>query len=382
MQRKYDIDWLRTIIVLSILPFHAILTFNLDPNAIVFVKDTVDLPMINVIDSVLNRFHMVTLFLLAGMSIGYSLRKRNPAVFLKERVRKLLWPLVAGSLLLNPVMTYIWALNQHREESFFLHYIGFFTKPLGAFDGLAGGYTPGHLWFVLYLLVFSIVGLPFFLWLHSQNSARIRGALADFFSHPLTMLLLVVPYTLLYLIELLGEKNPIAFFYVLLAGALMATDERYLAALRRDKWVYTGLSLVMYVIFFFFRPADGSGVLAFYGFAFAALALKFVPTLALVGIFSSYFHRGSLVLQYLSDASFCVYVTHLSVITVIGFFAIQQPVAPTVKLLIMVIGGYAVCFTLYELLRRTKRLGLLFGASYKPSSSQNSKLDKVLYENI
>lgn len=81
MQRKYDIDWLRTIVVLSILPFHAILTFNLDPRSIVFVKDTVNLPFVNGIDSIIDRFHMVTLFLLAGISIGYSLRKRAAGVF-------------------------------------------------------------------------------------------------------------------------------------------------------------------------------------------------------------------------------------------------------------------------------------------------------------
>jgi surface polysaccharide O-acyltransferase-like enzyme len=277
-------------------------------------------------------------------------------------------------------MTYIWALNQHREVSFLTHYIGFFTKPLGAFDGLAGGYTPGHLWFVLYLLVFSVIGLPFFLWLRSENSSRFRGALAAFFRLPLTLLLLVIPYVLIYLIELLDEKNPIAFFYVLLVGALMATDERYLAALRRDKWVYTGLSLVMYLIFFFFKPADEAGVLAYYGYAFVVKALKFVPALALIGIFNSYFHRNSRVLQYLSDASFCVYVTHLSVITVIGYFTIQLPAAPTIKLLIMVLGGYAVCFTLYELLRRTKKIGLLFGASYKPSLTQKATPSTVLYE--
>lgn len=289
---------------------------------------------------------------------------------MKQRIRKLFWPLVAGSLLLNPVMTYIWALNQHRKESFLTHYIGFFTKPLGAIDGLAGGYTPGHLWFVLYLLVFSVVGLPFFLWLRSESSARIRDALATFFCRPLALFLLVIPYILIYFIELLDEKNPIAFFYVVLVGALMATDERYLAALRRDKWVYTGLSFAMYLIFFFFRPADDAGLLAYYGYAFVVKALKIVPALGLVGIFNSYFYRNSRVLQYLSGASFCIYVTHLSVITLIGFFAIQLPCAPATKLLIMVIGGYAVCFTLYEILRRTKKFGLLFGASYNPSSTQ------------
>lgn len=370
MERKYDIDWLRTIIVLSILPFHAILTFNLDPHAIVFVKDTVNLPLANVIDSVIDRFHMVTLFLLAGMSIGYSLRKRSQAEFLKGRVHKLFWPLVTGSLLLNPVMTYIWAINQHRQESFFTHYIGFFTKPLGALDGLAGGYTPGHLWFVLYLLIFSVAGLPFFLWLRSERSVRFRSAFASFFQRPLALFLLVVPYVLFYFIELLDEKNPIAFFYIVLVGALMATDERYLAALRRDKWVYTGLSLLMYFIFFFFKPADGGNLMTHYGYAFVVKALKFIPALALIGIFNSYIHRNSRVLQYLSGASFCVYVTHLSIITVIGFFVIQLPTTPVVKLLIIVVGGYATCFALYELLRRTKRFGLWFGASYKPYLTQ------------
>lgn len=211
MQRNYALDWLRTIIVLSILPFHAFLTFNLDPNAIVYVKDSVHVPVFNVFPSIIDRFHMVTLFLLAGMSICYSLGKRSPGSFINERLRKLFWPLVAGSLLLNPAMTYIWALNQNRNESFFTHYTGFFTKPLGAFDGLSGGYTPAHLWFVLFLLVFSVAGLPFFLWLRSGRSIRFRSALAAFFHRPLALSLLVIPYVLLYFIDLLDEKIPSPF---------------------------------------------------------------------------------------------------------------------------------------------------------------------------
>jgi surface polysaccharide O-acyltransferase-like enzyme len=326
---------------------------------------------------------MVTLFLLAGMSICYSLHKRSPNIFLKERVVKLLLPLITGSLLLNPIMTYIWALNQHRSESFPDHYIGFFTKPLGSFDGLAGGYTPGHLWFVLYLLVFSVAGLPLFLWLNSERSTRIRHVLADFFQRPLALLLLTIPYVLLYFIELLDEKNPIAYFYIVLVGALFATDERYFAALRRDKWVYTGLSLVLYLIFFYCWSAKSTGLASSYGFAFVVKALKIIPAFfALIGIFRSYISRDSRVLKYLSGASFCIYVTHMVTITVIGFFVIRLPVDPVVKLLIIIISGYTICFALYELMRRTKRLGLLFGASYKPFLSKvipSSEIGKTRY---
>jgi glucans biosynthesis protein C len=128
MKRLYDVDWLRTIIVLSIIPFHASIIFIQDPNAIMFVKDTMQLNGLVFMCSIVDRFHMVTLFLLAGMAIYYSLLKRSKERFLKERFVKLFIPLLTGSFLLNPITTYIWFINQGKTESFLSHYKGFFTR--------------------------------------------------------------------------------------------------------------------------------------------------------------------------------------------------------------------------------------------------------------
>jgi Predicted acyltransferases len=365
MERKYDLDWLRTIIVLTIIPFHAMIIFNQNTDWQMYVKDTVNVPCLNFIDSIIGRFHMATLFLLAGMAITYSLQHRNAKTFLKQRMIKLFIPLVTGSILLNPIMTYIWSINQGGNEAFPEHYIGFFTKDLGAFDGLTGGYTPAHLWFVLYLLVFSIIGLPIFLWLKSEQSAKFKNALGGFFYQPMTILLLLIPYCFIYFIEILDEKNPIAYFYVVLIGCLFATDNRYIKALNRDRWFYVILTLILYVIYYCFRPSSTASMEVVYLYAFLVKLTKLVPALALMGIFNHYMNKNSQLLQYLSGASYTIYVIHLLVVTIVGFYVIKLEASPYIKLLIIIFLSYAICFLQYELLKRCRYVGILFGTSYK-----------------
>jgi glucan biosynthesis protein C len=106
--RKYDIEWLRTIGVLLVMPFHSLLIFNTNPESIMYIKDIINVRLFNILDSVINRFHMSLLFMIAGMSVYFSLQSRTANKFINERVRKLLIPSVFGCIALNPIMTYIY----------------------------------------------------------------------------------------------------------------------------------------------------------------------------------------------------------------------------------------------------------------------------------
>ena len=375
MERKYDLDWLRTIIVLSIIPFHAMIIFNQNKSWEMYVKDSMNVPAFNFIDSIIGRFHMAALFLLAGMAIVYSLKRRNAVTFLRQRAFKLFIPLITGSVLLNPVMTYIWSINQGRKESFITHYIGFFTKDLGELNGLNGGYTPGHLWFVLYLFVFSIAGLPIFLWLKSNKSIKFRKKLAIFFYKPMTILLLAIPYCFIYLIEILDEKNPIAYFYIVLIWCLFATDECYLKAINRDKWKYVILTLIAYIVYYLCQPSESSNIVILYLYAFLVKLTKFLPTLALLGLFNGYINKNSKLLKYLSGASYTIYVVHLLVVTAIGFFVIKLSITPLLKLIIIVVLSYVVCFAIYEALRKTRYVGILFGTPCRKKRAEPLQLN-------
>ncbi|MEY8421537.1 acyltransferase family protein [Lachnospiraceae bacterium 38-14] len=79
--------------------------------------------------------------------------------FVVERIKKLVIPFVFGLLVLVPIMTY-------TAEVFFNGYTGtywqqyelFFTKDTDL-TGYHGGFTPAHLWFLLYLFVISLTAL-------------------------------------------------------------------------------------------------------------------------------------------------------------------------------------------------------------------------------
>lgn len=379
MQRNYGIDWLRAIIVLSIIPFHTLVIFNQDKNWIMFVKDTVNVPIFNGINFILGSFNMVILFLLSGMAILYSLKQRTSKTFLKQRFIKLLIPFLTGSILLNPIMTYFWTLNQGKTVNFMEHVRGFFTKNPGSLDGLNGGYTPGHLWFILFLFLFSIIGLPLFIYLSSEKSEPIRNALAHFFHMPMTILLLILPYGLLYAIPILEDKNPFAYLFVVCIGCLFATDNRYLKALSRDKWIYASLSVLIFIMYFIRKPFLGDGMSGYYVTGVIYIFARILPTFALIGIGNSYLNKKSKLLSYLSSASYPIYIIHLLIVTAVGYLVIPLPLLPIGKVLLIISISYILCFFLYELLRRTRYIGILFGIPMKKVAAGDSAVIDSIY---
>ena len=64
------------------------------------------------------------------------------------------------------------------DISYWAYFPKFFTTADEGINGYQGGFTPGHLWFILFLFVFSLVALPLFLWL--RNRAGRRRALSAF----------------------------------------------------------------------------------------------------------------------------------------------------------------------------------------------------------
>ena len=78
--RRYDLDWLRTLAVLLLVPFHALLIFVQDPNSVVFMKDTADSFYFDRIAGFIHQYHMPLLFIIAGMSTAFSLSAQQRPV--------------------------------------------------------------------------------------------------------------------------------------------------------------------------------------------------------------------------------------------------------------------------------------------------------------
>ena len=102
---------------------------------------------------------MPLLFVLAGVSTKFALQKRTTKEYLMERVKRLLVPLLFGTIVIMPIMTYLAdKFNYSYSGGLLQHYTIFFTKYTDLI-GADGGFSLGQFWFLLYLLTISILGV-------------------------------------------------------------------------------------------------------------------------------------------------------------------------------------------------------------------------------
>ncbi|WP_342759858.1 acyltransferase family protein [Kineothrix sedimenti] len=119
--RKIYIDNLRWMVVLLLFPYHIFMIYN---NFESFYIHENEIDGLSRILYELWPWMMPVLFTVAGMSSAYALQKRSGGAYLKERVLKLLVPLLFGMLLLIPVQTYLAELFHHGTGN----YWNYFTK--------------------------------------------------------------------------------------------------------------------------------------------------------------------------------------------------------------------------------------------------------------
>lgn len=175
-ERLPCLDWLRFLVVLSLAPFHAALSYT--GFGVVYVYDD---PVRDAILSgqglygrfgpdglrlftvFMDNWFMHLLFVIAGIGSAASLRRRSAGAFIGERARRLLWPLLFGTLVVIPIQSWLRALDFRRFDAGFVAFYPHFFDGISTGPGGRGNFDYGHLWFLLYLFVFSMVALPWLL---------------------------------------------------------------------------------------------------------------------------------------------------------------------------------------------------------------------------
>lgn len=348
--RRYDIDWIRDVTVLSIIFYHSLIIFFTRESAIMYVRSGYNLDFCIYMEAILSRITMPMLFLLAGFSVKYSLKKRSSKEFFKNRIKKLLVPLVVCSLTLNPVVTYIYGMSQGRTIGFFDHYIKFITSISEDFNGLTTGYGPMHLWFILYLFVFSVVCLPLFKkcnWKEKKSFVSKRGVL----------LLGIIPYILIFIVEIMDEMNPIAYLYLFLFGYYILSREEVRTVLKRDRFIYGILAIVMIagsLIDWFFYTGERPMALQIL-FLICNKGSRMVAPFAIMAFCDrEAINKKSKVLAYFNQANFPIYLYHMFVLTVVGTLVLKISAGPWVKFVLINVISYGVAFGIFECYRRIK----------------------------
>jgi glucan biosynthesis protein C len=157
-QRRNDIDWLRAGAVYLLLLFHSTRPFDSEDW---HVKNAEQPLTADLITGGISQWHMPLLFALAGWSIVPSLERRGARGVLRERRDRVLVPFAFGVVALIPLCAYVEERHKGETDDGFLEYLPSFFTSLDHFTWM-------HLWFLIYLYVFTLIYMPGFRWAHAR----------------------------------------------------------------------------------------------------------------------------------------------------------------------------------------------------------------------
>lgn len=355
-KRLYYLDWLRIFVILSLVPFHAALTYL--RYGTVYIKAPLTgiaaLPFL-LFTVPLGDFFMSLMFFIAGMSAFYSLRKRSGRSFMAERARRLVIPLVLGDQLICSVTGYLKALYEGYQGGFLAFLPKFFFTDVVRYNGY------GHLWFLLYLFVFSAACLPLFLYwkkhessLNRLNSFLVKGSriLLPFGMIVLFELFLRPFFSNSTYIIITDWANDAVYLSFFLFGYLFASDERMAERFRsynRLSKILLPLSLAgLFYVNIQSQVFYVDSVYLTIVWVICKGVYEGAAILFLINVGSKRWNQDSSALRYLSKASFPIYILHFLPVTFFTFVLIQTGLPDFAKFALTVLLSYVTVWILYE----------------------------------
>ena len=372
-ERRVDLDWVR-ISAFGLLIFYHVGMLYVSWGF--HIKSAHRITALEPLMLVLNPWRLALLFLVSGVATRFMLRKYRLSPLLRSRSARLLIPLVFGMLVVVPPQAYVQIVESLGYPAGFVdfyrqHYLAF--APQFCPNPCIVLPTWNHLWFVVYLWVYTmalgavLAAVPGLVdWVERKLAAALSSAAA----------LLVVPSLVLaaYRLVLLPSFPPTHALFgdwydhalyatVFLLGFLLARVEAFWDAIEGQRWMALSLAVVAYLSFL----AVWSGKLGPHSFslrvfgAFAYSSYQWLCMVAVIGFARRWLTADSALRRYLTDAIFPYYIVHQTAIIMIARALDGRDLPAWLEAGIVISGTIAACAVTYEIVRRVPILRPLFG---------------------
>jgi glucan biosynthesis protein C len=265
-------------------------------------------------------------------------------------VRRLLVPFLFGVLVIVPVQAYLAIVWRGGSGS-----ISAFTSDYWSFQreifGYDGGFTPGHLWFILYLFLYAVVAAPLFARWHERPGPR-RWVRWYLIGMPLVMWFGDgLPW---------AEDGPQNLFYsfaLFIGGFLLMSEPRLEGAVDRAwRWlVPAALALIglrLWLVWSGTYESWDTGVMSVLLDIFR-FTVTWVVVLALLALGRRFLTFEIPFLRWANEGAYPIYLLHQSVIIVVAYAVLESWGAPPVAGFLVVTGtSLAATVAIYEWLVR------------------------------
>jgi glucan biosynthesis protein C len=359
--RRHDIDALRAIAFGLLILYHGgmfYVPWDWHVKS-VHLAPWLETPMLLV-----NQWRMPLVFLISGLAVNFLLgegaqRRMGYGAFALARIRRLGWPLMFGMAVVVPPQAYQEALANGATApgylDFLWRYFSLRPWPDGAFAGADPGITWNHLWYLPYLLFYTVALALLLRWFRPPVSA-LRTA----FRRLRSLGLVLVPVAVLMPIglwiyprfpwishDLINDGYAHAMYGTFfLYGYLIGRDEGLWSEMARLRRVTLVLAIVAFVVL------RGMVVIAPVGderpfeaaLAFVVYLNRWSWLLVVLGWGHALLNRPMRWSGYATRAVYPWYVMHQSVTVLAGVWLSSLalgPVAEPVLLILLTAGGCA-----------------------------------------
>jgi len=381
--RKYELDWLRVTAVLVLVFFHSSEIFS---GGWFHIKNTETSYFFNVLSGFIYLWHMPLFFLISGASTWFALEFRTEREYRKERIVRLFIPLVFGILLLIPPQSYFENIQKAGFRGSFPEFYPHF------FNGIypSGNLHWGHLWFLFYLLVFSLVSVKLFVSFKVGQRQKFRKSFANRFSRGHSIFKLVVP---LIFIEVVFRwlfpgfqtfvtdwANVFHYLYLFVLGYLLYSEKSLLDGISANMKLALIVAIPLSISYLVVAPLSQTAFDGFMANPTSSYLLSHPETvlyyillmvlkvtaewcwlIVLLGYgrkLLSYQKRG---IRVLSRFAFPFYIFHQTVVITIGFHVVQLSLHIGLKYLIVVLGAIPIIYICCLLTKTNRITRFMFG---------------------
>jgi len=385
-ERRYDLDWLRIIAFGLLILYHCgmfYVTWDWHVKSR-FASDAIEPLMM-----LTSPWRLTLLFLISGAATRFMADKMSAWRLTSSRMGRLWPPLLLAVFVIVPPQAYyeIFEALQAMPHPLPPGYAGaldnFYVKYVTASgnwcddDGCLSTPTYNHMWFVAYLILYTLALLPLLPLLR-----RLPKALNVLISGPF---LIITPWLIMAalrvtLFPIFGESHDFRedwylhplYFGVFLFGFAVAKSETFFQRCMNWRWPALAIALTCWASIIVYFNAHPEGVDPPEWLRFMMRSVReldaWCAIIAALGFAHRYLrHADRPLRQLLTQAIFPFYLIHQTIIVVTGHYLdeLQLPLAIEAPLLI---GATALgCWLFFDLGRRVPFLRVWIGLPSKPS---------------
>jgi ABC-type multidrug transport system ATPase subunit/peptidoglycan/LPS O-acetylase OafA/YrhL len=377
--RLHALDAVRGFALLLGVAFHAALSFLGGPPGTWFAADNSSNAVLGDVAFVTHIFRMSLFFFIAGFFGRLLYQKLGARSFWSNRLKRIFVPLVAGLVILGPVISFLWVTGLTKV----------FGGTLPPMPAMPKGFFPlGHLWFLYQLLLIYVAVIAVRSLVARLDSAqKLRGlvdkavsgsirTMAGTFTLglPVAAALMSLPFWIYWM----GIPTPdmtlipqvpasVGYGTAFVFGWLVHRSKDALAAIAQRWFSNLGIAIVatgwllhsMHV-----EPMAQPGLTkTVYALVFGVAVWGWV--LGLTGAALRFLSNYSAARRYIADASYWIYLAHLPVVVALQIWVSHWPLHWAVKYPSILVASFAVLFLSYHYLVRPTFIGnLLNGRKY------------------